>query len=235
MVSSVNELVFDSLAFIRKNGPVFRKYVFLPIVFSIASLFLAKIPALGLGVSALVNSLALSLLGVSATRFYLLKNADAVAAGANRPFARFFFLTFTMTFLGHMAEVFQYLPAGLQSGAMLWMVLGFWVNLKICLAFPALAMEHPGSLWDNVKASFGWTEGLAFKIIGSFLLCYTPVLFFTVMLMQAPDLMPSEDDFWGSLPQLVFSDLLIIFSMLWSSVVLARIYQEVVLNNKSAT
>jgi membrane-anchored glycerophosphoryl diester phosphodiesterase (GDPDase) len=159
----------------RENGKVFRKYVFLPIVFSIASLFLVKIPGFGLG----------------------------------------------------LAAVFDLLPGGAQSFAMFWMLLGFWVNLKICLAFPALAMDHPGSVWDNVKASFEWTNGLALKIIGSFLLCYTPVLFFTVMMMQIPGVMPDKEDFFGSLPQLIFSDLLIIFSMLWSSIVLARIYREV--------
>ncbi len=228
MVSDVNVLVFDSLKFMRENAKVFRKYVFLPIVFSIASLFLAQIPSLGLALSAVSNSLALSLLGVSATRFYLLKNADAVAEGANRPFARFFFLTFCMTFLGHMSAVFELLPKDMQGSMFLWMVLGFWINLKICLAYPALAMDHPGSVWENVKASFFWTQGLALKIIGSLLLCYMPVIFFTFMVMQAPDLMPTEDDFWGSLPRLIFSDLLIIFSMMWSSLVLSRIYQEVV-------
>lgn len=234
MNTPVNVLVFESLAFMRENAGVFRKYIFLPVVFSIASLFLVKIPGFGLGLAALSNSLALSLLGVSATRFFLLRNADAVADGANRPFARFFFLTFVMTFLGHMSEVFTLLPPEYQGGMFMWMVFGFWVNLKICLAFPALAMDHKGSVWDVVKGSFNWTQGLALKIIGSFLLCYTPVLFFTVMMMQAPDLMPKEEDFWASLPQLIFSDLLIIFSMLWSSVVLARIYrEEVVLNGRN--
>ena len=136
-----------------------------------------------------------------------------------------------MTFLGHMSAVFELLPPEMQGGMFMWMVFGFWVNLKICLAYPALAMDHPGSLWDNVRQSFGWTQGLALKIIGSFLLCYSPVIFFTVMLMQVPDMMPSEDDFWGSLPQLIFTDVLIIFSMMWSSLVLARIYQEVVVSH----
>ena len=70
----VNILVFDALTFMRENGKVFRKYVFLPLVFSIASLFLAKLPSVGLALSAVSNSLALALLGVSATRFFLLKN-----------------------------------------------------------------------------------------------------------------------------------------------------------------
>jgi len=232
---AIHTLVFESLAFLRQNAAVFRKYIFLPLVFSITSLFLAKIPVAGLALAAVSNSVALSLLGVSATRFYLLGKADAVAEGANRPFARFFFLTFTMTFLGHMSEVFELLPTQYQGGMMFWMIFGFWVNLKICLAFPALAMDHKGSLWDNVKSSFQWTEGLFLKIVGSFIICYSPVIFFTFMMMQIPDLMPDENKFWESLPQLIFSDVLIIFSMLWSSLVLAKIYQKVAVDDKSAT
>lgn len=235
MDGSINALVFDALSFMRANAKVFRKYVFLPIVFSIASLFLAKVPGFGLALSAVSNSLAMALIGVSATRFYLYKDAARVAEGANRPFARFFFLTFTMTFLGHMAEVFTLLPPSMQGAMFLWMMIGFWLNLKICLAFPALAMDHPGSLLDNVKSSFRWTEGKAFKIILAFLICYCPVIFFTFMLMQAPDLNPAEGDFWGNLPQLAFSNLLIIFSMLWSSLVLAKIYQGVVADERDAT
>ena len=228
MDHSVHTLVFDALAFMRENAKVFRKYVFLPIVFSIASLFLAKIPGFGLALSAVSNSIAMALIGVSATRFYLMKDASRVAEGANRPFARFFFLTFVMTFLGHMSEVFTYLPPSLQGGMFLWMVIGFWVNLKICLAYPALAMDHPGSLMDNVKESFTWTNGLALKIIFAFLICYCPVIFFTVMLMQAPDLNPTEGDTWANMPQLIFSNLLIIFAFLWSSLVLAKLYEGVV-------
>lgn len=232
---SVNTVVFDALAFIRHNAAVFRKYVFLPVILSLASLFLIKIPVAGLGLSAVSNALALSLLGVSASRFYLLGNAEKVADGANRPFARFFFLTFMMTFLGNMSEVFTLLPPSLQGGMFLWMVLGLWINLKTCLAFPALALDHPGSVWDNIVGSFNWTGGLALKIIGSFLICYSPVIFFTLMLMQVPDLMPGENDFLRSLPQLAFSNILIIFSMLWSSLVLAKIYQHVVIDGNKAT
>jgi len=233
MEVQVLKLVFDALAFMRQNGKVFRKYIFLPICFSIASLFLVKIPAIGLGLSAVSNSIALSLLGVSATRFYLLKNADHVANGANRPFARFFFLTFCMTFMGHMAEVFEYLPDFMMGGAFVWMMFGVWLNIKICLAFPALAMDHPGSVWDNIKESFDWTTGYGFRIVAAFLFCYFPVIFFTMMLLQAPDLAPKEDDFWGSLPQLIFSDILIVFSMLWSSIVLAKFYEQIVLKRSA--
>jgi len=229
MEIQVMTIVFDALTFMRENAKVFRKYIFLPICFSLASLFLIKIPAVGLALATVSNSLALALLGVSATRFYLLRNADAVAEGANRPFARFFFLTFCLTFLGHMAEIFEYLPKEYMGGMFIWMLLGFWVNLKICLAFPALAMDHPGSLWENVKASFEWTSGYALRIIAAFLFCYFPVIFFTMALMQVPDLVPSTDNFWSSLPQLIFTDLLIVFSMLWSSLVLAKFYESIVL------
>lgn len=232
---SISVLVFDSLAFMRENAKVFRKYIFLPLVLSIASLFLVKIPGIGMGLAAVSNSLALAMLGVSATRFYLLGDAEAVADGANRPFARFFFLTFAMTFLGHMSAVFELLPKEWQGGMFMWMVFGFWVNLKVCLAFPALAMDHPGSVLDNVKGSFEWTGGLTLKIIGSFLLCYSPVIFFTFLLMQTPELTPDDKDFWASLPQLIFSDVLVVFSMLWSSLVLAKIYERVALAPKSST
>ena len=47
--------------------------------------------------STVLNSLALALVGVSATRFYIYGTTDAVAEGANRAFARFFFLTFFLT------------------------------------------------------------------------------------------------------------------------------------------
>ncbi|WP_417819187.1 hypothetical protein [Terasakiella sp.] len=229
MEMQIMTIVFDALAFMRANAKVFRKYIFLPLCLSIASLFLVKIPVVGLTLSTISNSFALALLGVSSTRFYLLRDADAVADGANRPFARFFFLTFCLTFLGHMAEIFEYLPPEYMGGMFIWMLLGFWVNLKICLAFPALAMDHPGSVWDNVKASFNWTTGYGFRIIAAFLFCYFPVIFFTLALMQVPDLTPSLDNFWASLPQLIFSDVLIVFSMLWSSLVLAKFYENIVL------
>lgn len=231
----IHTLVFESLGFMQANAKVFRKYFFLPLVFSIASLFIVKIPVVGLAGSTVVNSLAIALLGVSATRFYLYRNPDVVADGANRPFARFFFLTFVMTCLGHASEIFNLLPEHMRGGAMLWMLLGIWVNIKVCLAFPALAADHPGSVWDNVKASFEWTSGYGLKIVAAFFLCYSPIIFFTLMLMQAPDLMPKEDDFWGSLPQLIFSDILIIFSMMWSSIALAKLYQGIVLGKKSST
>lgn len=227
MEPSINTMVFDALSFMRANAKVFRKYLFLPIVFSVASLFLVKVPVAGLSLAAISNSIAMALIGVSATRFYLLGNAAQVAEGANRPFARFFFLTFVMTFMGHMSEVFMLLPANLQGMAVVWMLLGLWLNLKICLSFPALAMDHPGSVMDNIKSSFDWTRGRTMTIIFAFMICYGPVIFFTFLLMQAPDLVPEEGDFWGGLPQLVFSNLLTIFSMLWSSLVMARLYKEV--------
>ncbi|WP_135080970.1 hypothetical protein [Terasakiella sp. SH-1] len=230
----VHTLVFDALAFIRENAKVFRKYLFLPIVFSLASLFLVETPGLGLALATVSNSLAMALLGVSATRFYLLRNPETVADGANRPFARFFFLTFCMTFLGHMAEVFTLLPKEYQGGMMVWMILGIWINLKICLAFPAIALGHPGSVWDNVIASFEWTRGHGFRIVAAFLVCYCPVIFFTMMLMQVPGMMPDPDDFWASLPQMVFSDILIVFSMMWSSVVLAKLYETIVLGRPAS-
>lgn len=229
METQVVTIVFDALSFMRANAKVFRKYIFLPLCLSIASLFLVKIPAIGLALSTVSNAAALAMLGVSATRFYLFKNADKVADGANRPFARFFFLTFCLTFLGHMSEIFGYLPEEYMGGMFLWMILGFYINLKVCLAFPALAMDHPGSVWDNVKASFNWTTGYGFRIVAAFLFCYFPVIFFTMALMQVPSLTPSLDDFWSSLPQLIFSDILIVFSMLWSSLVLAKFYEEIVL------
>ncbi|NVK19230.1 MAG: hypothetical protein HWE30_11085 [Methylocystaceae bacterium] len=232
---NVNTLVFDALTFMRQNAKVFRKYVFLPIIFSIASLFLAKVPGFGLALSAVSNSIAMALIGVSATRFYLLKDPTVVAEGANRPFARFFFVTFMMTFLGHMSEIFMYLPPSLQGGMFLWMLLGLWVNLKICLAYPALAMDHPGSVVENIKSSFEWTNGLVLKIIFAFLICYGPVIFFTLMIMQAPDLTSAEGEFFSRLPQLVFFNLLIIFSFLWSSLVLASLYKEVAKPGGSST
>ncbi|WP_417782679.1 hypothetical protein [Terasakiella pusilla] len=227
MEPSINTMVFDALSFMRANAKVFRKYLFLPIVFSVASLFLIKVPVAGLSLAAVSNSIAMALIGVSATRFYLLGKSEKVADGANRPFARFFFLTFVMTFMGHMSEVFMLLPDSIKGMAVVWMLFGLWLNLKICLAFPALAMDHPGTVMDNVKSSFDWTRGRAMIIIFAFLICYGPVIFFTFMLMQVPDLAPAEGDFWGGLPQLVFSNLLTIFSMLWSSLVMARLYKEV--------
>ncbi|SCA57083.1 membrane hypothetical protein [Candidatus Terasakiella magnetica] len=234
MEIQVHTLVFDALSFMRDNAKVFRKYIFLPVVFSFASLFLVKVPNFGLALASVSNSLALALLGVSATRFYLMGKAEKVADGANRPFARFFFLTFFMTVLGHMAEVFTLLPKEFQGSMFLWMILGFWINLKICLAFPALAMDHPGSVWDNIRLSFNWTRGYGFKIVTAFLVCYCPVIFFTMTLMQIPALMPDEKDFWGSLPQLMFSDFLIVFSMLWSSLVLAKLYEGIALKGNSS-
>lgn len=235
MEINVNTLVFDALTFMRQNAKVFRKYVFLPIVFSMASLFLAKVPGFGLALSAVSNSVAMALIGVSATRFYLLKDPTVVAEGANRPFARFFFVTFMMTFLGHMSEIFMLLPPSMQGMTFVWMLVGLWLNLKICLAYPALAMDHRGSVVDNIKSSFTWTNGLAFKIIFAFMICYCPVIFFTLMIMQTPDISLAEGDFLAKLPQLVFFNLLIIFSFLWSSLVLARLYKEVAKPNGSST
>jgi len=232
---SVNALVFDTLAFMRQNAKVFRKYMFLPLVFSIASLFLVQIPYAGLALSSVSNSLALALVGVSATRFYIYGTTDAVADGANRAFARFFFFTFVITLLAHGAEIFQLLPEAMQGMVLMWMMVTFWINLRLCLAFPALAMEHPGSLWDVVRTSYGWSEGHLLKIIGSFIICYCPMIFFTFMMMQVTGLsvLKEDADFWTNLAPLIFSDVLIIFGMMWSSLVLAKIYKTIVLNNRT--
>jgi len=229
---SVNALVFDSLAFMRANAKSFRKYMFLPLVFSITSLFLAQVPYIGLAASTVLNSLALALIGVSATRFYIFGTTDAVAEGANRAFARFFFLTFVVTALAHGAEVFQFLPSEMQGLVFMWMVLMIWVNLRLCLAFPALAMEHRGSIWDVARGSLSWTNGNLLKIVGSFIICYSPMIFFTFMMLQVSGAKspPEEPDFWASLGPLILSDVLIIFSMMWSSLVLAKLYKKVVMD-----
>lgn len=227
---TIHALVFDSLSFMRDNAKVFRKYLFLPLIFSVASLFMAQVPYVGLAGSTVLNSLALALLGVSSTRFFIYGTTDKVAKGANRAFARFFFFTFILTALGHVAEVFQFLPPAMQGSIFLWMVFVFWINLRLCLAFPALALEHPGSFWNVLQSSHGWTEGKLFKIIGSFIICYSPVIFFTFMMMKLSGLNAPADDFWGTILPLIFSDVLIIFGMLWSSLVLAKLYKGVVVD-----
>ncbi len=226
MNTPIHTIVFDALAFMREHGGVFRKYLFLPVVIAVVTVFLAEIPVVGLSFSAIGHSIALTLIGVSATRFYLLRDPNAVAHEATRPYARFFFLTFAMTFLGNMSEVFVFLPKEYQSLTFLWMLLGLWINLKICLAFPALAMGHPGSVLDNIRESFIWTQGQALRIIGAFLLCYSPLIFFTVMLSKVPEIAPIDGSFWSHLPPLIFSNLLFIFGMLWSSLVLAKFYEQ---------
>lgn len=234
---SVNALVFETLAFMRANAKSFRKYMFLPLVFSICSLFLAQVPYIGLAASTVLNSLALALVGVSATRFYIFGTTDAVAEGANRAFARFFFLTFCVTALAHGAEIFQLLPPMMQGFVFMWMMFMIWVNLRLCLAFPALAMEHPGSVWDVVRGSFDWTTGNLLKIVGSFIICYCPMIFFTFMMLQVTgvDALPEEPDFWASLGPLIFSDVLIIFGMMWSSLVLAKLYKGIVMDRNPSS
>ncbi|MDV7339944.1 hypothetical protein RYZ26_10090 [Terasakiella sp. A23] len=222
-------MVFDALAFMRENARVFRKYLFLPIFFAILSLFLGKIPGFGLALSVIANAVAVAvaLVGVSATRFYLLKNADAVAEGANRPFARFFFLAFMVNALTQMLGVLFLLPPSMYIVILMVVLIGLWLGLKTSLAFPALAMDHPGSLLDNLKESFIWTNGNNIKIIVAFMVCYSPVLFFFMMILQVSSFAPEAENLWGTMPQLIFHHILTIFCMMWLSLVLAKIYQEV--------
>jgi hypothetical protein len=229
---NVVALVFDSLAFMRDHAKVFRRYMFLPMAFSIASLFLIQVPYIGLAASTVLNSLALALVGVSATRYYIFGTTNAVAEGANRAFARFFFLAFVVTLLTHMNEVFRLLPIEMQGIIIIWMIITFWINLRFCLAFPALAMEHPGSVWTVVRCSYHWTQGKLFKIIGAFMMCYSPMIFFAMLMMKVSGmkLLAEDAGFWTSLGPLVFSNILIIFGMMWSSIVLAKLYKGIVMD-----
>lgn len=225
---SIPGLVFDSLSYIRENAKVFRKYFFLPCVLSISSVFIAELPMVGLAFMVIANALALALVGVSAARFTAFKNAERVADGVNRAFVRFFFVAFMLSALGHVGQAFLLLPQTYHGMALGWMLFMIWLNLKVCLAFPALALDHPGSVGDVLKLSLGWTQGNLLRIVLCLLICYSPFLFFSAMILNVAGINPAESNFFENLPFYLFSNIIIIFCMMWGTVVLTKIYQGVV-------
>lgn len=231
MQTPVHIVALDSLAFMRDNAKVFQKYFFLPLILSIVGLLLEAIPMAGLALSTVADSAALALVGVSVTRFTIMKDAERVALGANRPFARFFFLLFMLTAASQIGKVFDLLPASAGMGVF-WMLVMAYLNLKLSLTFPALAMDHPGAVIDNMRLSFVWTSGRLFKLITALMICYSPMVFFLMMIIQLGGFDMGEKTYWERLPQLAFSNVLIVFSTMWSSIVLAKFYEDIALNNQ---
>lgn len=224
----VGQMVGDSLTFMRENGAVFRKYLFLPCVLSIASLFAAELPVVGLALLTVGNALALALVGVSATRFYAYRDADQVAQGANRPFARFFFVVFILSAMSHIGQVFALLPNQFHGMAVGWVFFMIWLNLKLSLSLPAISLDHPASVAGILKLSLRWTNGQMLRIIFAVMICHSPLLFFSALMFNVGGIDPADPDFWSNMPFFIFSNILMIFSMMWSSLVLVKIYQGVV-------